>query len=264
MDDAPETPDKTTMVLKALGRGLWQGTRAVGLGVAAAWKAIDPDVRRHLLQVPLLLYSPLGSRARPVVAGVPDGHPPLVLVHGLGGTRGDLLPLALYLALHGRKRSYRVGFSFKHDLPEQAAALAAFVRQVLEVTGEPRVDMVTHSLGGLVARLALADPELAGRVGTLVTLGAPHGGTYTARYADTQNTRVLRPDSEFIQALARAGLPAGVRVVACWSRADVFVLPPESAVPAGAEAVELSPATHYGYLLSPRSWEAVRNALASG
>jgi pimeloyl-ACP methyl ester carboxylesterase len=247
----------------AVFRGLWRGARSAGQAAASAWRAIDPDVRRHLLEAPLLLYSPLGARARPIAAGRPDGHPPLVLVHGLGGTRGDLLPLALYLALHGRRRSYRVGFSLKQSLPEQAAALVEFVRQVLEVTGAPRVDLVAHSLGGLAARLALGAPELLGRAGTLVTLGTPHGGTHAARYADTQNTRILRPDSEFIQELARAGLPPGVRVVTAFSRADVFVLPSESAAPAGAEALELSPLTHYGYLLSPRSWEAVRQALAA-
>lgn len=245
----------------AVGRGLARAGRWVGGQVAAGYRAIDPDLVRHLAQTPLLGLSLLAPRKGLVTAGEPDGHPPLLLVHGLGGNRGTLLPLAWYLRLHGRRRSYCVHFEGATAIPEMAAALAEFIGAVKDATGEPAVDIVAHSMGGVVARLAIADHGLAGSVRTLVTMGSPHQGTFPARYANTRCIRDLRPDSPLVTRLRATPWPDGVRGVTFWSRSDIFVLPPESATVPGARAVEVTPFTHYSYLIDPRGWVAVARAL---
>lgn len=247
-----------------LGRHILAGGAFLGRRIAAAYRAIDPDVHRHLAQLPLLSYSLFCKRHEEIEPGEPDGFPPLVLVHGLGGNRGTFLLLGWYLWLVGRKRSYRIAFEPGQSIEEQAEALAAFVRDVLAATGEAQVEMVGHSLGGLVARLAVQEHGLAERVRTLVTMGAPHRGTYPARYANTAQIRALRPDSPLIRRLAGRPFPASVRAVCLWSQNDLFVLPPESAVLEGAEAVDMTPFTHYSYLLDPDGWNAVRRALEGG
>jgi triacylglycerol esterase/lipase EstA (alpha/beta hydrolase family) len=269
-------------IAAVVGRGLVRAGSWLGGQVAAGYRAVDPDVLRHLAQTPLLALTLLAPRRGLVDPGVPDGHPPLVLVHGLGGNRGNLLPLAWYLRLHGRKRSYCVHFEPPRvsvdaptdaaadeaggpaaaGIPALAAALARFVEDVKAATGAPEVDLVAHSLGGIVARLALLDHGLAGSVRTLVTLGTPHQGTHPARYANTPCARDLRLDSPLVARLRTAGWPEGVRGVTFWSRNDLFVLPAESATVPGAEAVDLTPFTHYSYLVDPRAWVAVARALA--
>ncbi|MFH1532397.1 MAG: alpha/beta fold hydrolase [Pseudomonadota bacterium] len=169
--------------------------------------------------------------------------------------------MAWYLRRMGRKRSYAIAFEAGQDIPGRVAALAAFVGEIREVTGEPRVDIVAHSLGGVVARLAIAEHGLASAVRTLVTMGAPHLGTYSARLGDSEITRALRPDSELMRTLAKTSLPPGLRAVSFWSRGDLVILPPESAAMPGSRQIEAPHYTHYGYLIVPGSWKAVLEAL---
>ncbi len=258
--DAP-TVSGIEQALATVGRWLVGAGRYLGRQTAAAYLSIDPDVRRHVAQMPLLTYSLLGARQAQVEALAPDGYPPLVFVHGLGGSRGDFMLMSKYLWLHGRRRSYRVTLAGGQPLERLAEALVKFVREVIEVTGEPQVELVAHSLGGLVVRIALADFDLSGAVKTVITLGSPHHGTYPARYADTTVTRELRPDSELIQRLSAVPWPAAVHGVSFWSKSDVFVLPPESAALEGTDQIEVTPFTHYSYLIDPRSWNLVLKEL---
>jgi triacylglycerol esterase/lipase EstA (alpha/beta hydrolase family) len=248
-------------VMGTIGRATVQAGVFVGRKVAEGYNAIDPDVRRHIAQTPLLAAATIGSWRERIDPGVPDGHPPLLFVHGLGGNRNNFLPMAAYLRLHGRKRAYRIHFTSGLPIPEMAAELARFIRTVKKATGEKQVDIVAHSMGGVISRLAIMDHRLRTSVRTLVTLGSPHHGTHPARYANTPKTRDLRPDSELMQRLAKAPWPKGVRGVTFWSRGDVFILPAESAKVEGTEQVDVSPFTHYSYLIDPRSWIAVADAL---
>jgi triacylglycerol esterase/lipase EstA (alpha/beta hydrolase family) len=247
--------------LRVAGRSVavaatWVSGQAVG-----AYRSIDPDVPRHLAQVPLLAYAFLVPREAPITVGKSDGHAPLVFVHGLGAQRGCFLPMAGYLWLRGRRRRYSIDLSRGRTVEAMARRLARYVDRVVAKTGEPQVDLIAHSLGGVVARLALADHGLAPKVRTLITLGSPHHGTWAARYGASAAARALRPDSPLMRRLARSPLPDGVRAVSFWSKSDVFILPAESAVLEGAAAVEVTPFTHYSYLLLPQSWTQVADAL---
>jgi pimeloyl-ACP methyl ester carboxylesterase len=241
---------------------VWRGAKVVGGKVAEAAMSVDPDVYRHAAQMPLLAYTLLSPTQAPVEAGEDDGHPPLVLVHGLGGRRGDFLPMALYLRLGGRKRSYRIHFAPGTPVRERAEALRGFISEVCAVTGAPTVDVVAHSLGGIISRLALMDPPTAARVRSLTTLGTPHGGTFAARLLRTDAVLALRAGSEIAEELAAAPWPAGVEGTSLWSQSDLLVLPPESAAAPGTLAIEVSPFTHYSYLIDPRGWEVVRRVLS--
>lgn len=262
MSERDDSLESVARLLAATGRGLAATGRFIGTRAAAAYRGVDPDVRRHIAQLPLMSYSLFSRSAKPVEAGTPDGHPPLVFVHGLGGGRGDFAPMAWYLRFMGRQRSYSIRFEGAGDVVERGAELAAFIREVVAVTGESRVDIVAHSLGGVAARVAILEHKLGKKVRRLVTLGSPHGGTFAARLGNTPVTRDLRPDSDFMKRLARRSLPRSVEVSSCWSNADLVILPPESAALPGSRQIELTPLTHYGYLIHPRAWAAVHEALS--
>jgi len=117
-------------------------------------------------------------------------------------------------------------------------------------------------MGGIVARLAIHEHRLARSVRTLITLGTPHRGTYPARFANTNLTRELRPDSDLMSRLIKRPWPRRVRGVTFWSRNDLFVLPAQSAAAEGTDHVDVTPFTHYSYLIDPKSWAAVGRALA--
>ena len=251
-------------ILGEIGGTAVRAGELLGREIVKNYRRIDPDVVRHLVQLPLLSYSLLISKREKLDPGTPDGHPPLIFVHGLRGNRGNFLLMAWYLWLLGRKRSYRVHFDAGQSVEDMTDVLARFINDVRRVTGKKRVDIVAHSLGGIVVRLAISKYRLSRCVGTLITLGTPHHGTYSARYANTAITREIQPDSRLIKDLGRRPWPTGVRGVTFWSRSDLMVLPPESAAVDGTEKIEVTPFTHYSYLIDPKSWAAVGKALERG
>lgn len=237
---------------------------AVGRQTARWYRSIDPDLKRHLVQTPLLSYSLFSSRKVTVRAQEADGHPPLIFVHGLGGSRGDFLLMSSYFWLKGRSRTYRIHFRKGQSIDQMAKALAGFVRRVKRTTREKKVDIVAHSLGGLISRIAVVEHRLAGSVKTLITLGAPHLGTHSARLLDTETFRDLRPESVLMRRLRNKRWPSRVRGVTFWSRSDLMILPPESAALPGTSTVEMPRFTHYSYLIDPKSWRTVYETLDQG
>lgn len=252
---------KVGVFFGAAGKATATAGRFVARQVIAGYRKIDPDVPRHLVQIPLLGYTLFSSRRQRIDPGKPDGHPPLIFVHGLGGNRGDFLLMSRYLWLKGRKRSYRIKFKKGRSIAQMALSLARFIRQVKKVTRQRKVEIVAHSLGGVVARAAVVEHGLRKSVKTLITLGAPHHGTHPARYVHSKVFRDLRPGSRFLTKLNGRKWPTGVRGVTFWSRNDLFVLPPESAIVKGMEPVDATPFTHYSYLIDPLSWAQVARIL---
>ena len=124
-----------------------------------------------------------GTRLRGLKAG-PAGGPPVVLLHGLGGSSSNWALLApelartrrvLVLDLPGHGRSAPLPAA--PGLGSYADAVAA----VVEREGLGRVDLVGHSFGGLVSiRLAARRPELVRRV----VLAAAAGISSSTRWAE--------------------------------------------------------------------------------
>jgi pimeloyl-ACP methyl ester carboxylesterase len=91
-----------------------------------------------------------------------------------GAIAYSYLPLQLRLQAAGfDARLYE--YDWRWGLPELGAELAALLR-----SEHPRpIALIGHSMGGLVARAALASPGLE-HVRTLISLGTPHGGSFAA------------------------------------------------------------------------------------
>jgi triacylglycerol esterase/lipase EstA (alpha/beta hydrolase family) len=257
--------DDTTV---AVGTAVGAAARWCGRQARAAWRAVDPDLRTHVAQLPLVGLTLLAG-GRPGVRPLPDdGHRPVVFVHGLGGGNGNFAPARLFFRLHGRTRTYAPSLPAGLDLPALGVWLAGYLAEVVRANGLPpgrRIDLVAHSMGGLVARLALQDPAVAARVAVLVTMATPHAGSHLARYGTMPHSLALRPGSDVFARLAGqvpwAGPPALPRLVSLWSPADVILLPATSACLEGATNVELPGLTHYAWLIQPRPWAAALDAL---
>lgn len=255
--------------LGVAGRVLGRAAASVGQGAAAAWKSVDPDVFRHVVQLPVMGLTMLGPSRPPLVALADDGHRPVLFVHGLGGNRGNFMPMRAWFRLSRRSRTYAVTCRADASWDELARDLCAAIAEITQcnrLKPDAKIDLVGHSMGGLVCRLALEDPATAARVACLVTLGTPHAGTHAARFAQTRLVRELRPDSGLMARLQRQtpwpGPPAMPRLISLWSHADMLLLPAGSACVAGAENVEMPGFTHYSYLLQAASWRRVLAVLA--
>lgn len=122
-------------------------------------------------------------------------HPvPVLLVHGSGGNANSawIGTWADGLAMDLSDRGYRVfavSFASPHGKIEyKAEVLADAIAKLKAATGQEKVDIVAHSMGGLVARYYLEGFSLTpyrGDVRRFVMIGTPNGGVdVTFRHPD--------------------------------------------------------------------------------
>ncbi len=171
----------------------------------------------------------------------------VVLVHGYMANRATLYPLAAYLRLRGAKQVLTFGYDSTAGIERGALALARFLRR--QVRGG-RIDLVGHSLGGLVARVYVQ--ELGGhrRVDRCISLGTPHQGTYNAYWLWSRVGRELRPDSPLLDRLrASRQRAARVRFVSIVAGSDNLVIPRVFAV--HEEEIVVGDLGHVAMLFSP-------------
>lgn len=67
-------------------------------------------------------------------------------------------------------------YDWRKDITLTASILDAKINQIKSQTGTAKVDIVAHSMGGLVARNYISDSIRAQKIRKLITLGTPHLG----------------------------------------------------------------------------------------
>jgi triacylglycerol lipase len=80
--------------------------------------------------------------------------------------------------------------SFAGSVTLRARQLAKKVKEVLDRTKAPQVDIIAHSMGGLDARKMIVDEGMADKVRVLTTIGTPHHGTSSADLLATIGGRI--------------------------------------------------------------------------
>jgi len=206
-----------------------------------------------------------GTREQGDVAAAPTRGEPVLLLHGFFSTPRSLGALEARL----RRAGCIIipvdlgGFAGRNTraIDRLAERVAAQVERWREAhPGSPRITVIAHSMGGLVA--AHWVKHLGGhlRVRTLVTLGTPFRGSrlaWTGLPIAALAPAVLQmiPGSPFLRRLASTSWPGHVRVVSLYSRHDAWVPYPSAQLDpsAGPHLVNLEvDGTHRDFLLSKR------------
>nr|WP_306520940.1 MULTISPECIES: alpha/beta fold hydrolase [unclassified Streptomyces] len=199
--------------------------------------------------------------------------PPIVLLHGFADNRSVfvLLRRALLRDADGTARR-RTVVSLNYspltcDIRAAAESLGRHVEEVRRRTGADRVDVVGHSLGGLIARYHVQRLGGDAVVRTLVTLGTPHSGTRVARPADVHPiVRQMRPGSPVIEELGRPAPGCRTRFVAVRSDLDQIMVPTSTArldhPDLRVENVLVTGIGHLALPVHPTVTSLVREALA--
>jgi len=188
----------------------------------------------------------------PVQAHTAPTTRPVLLVHGLGGTKSSWSLLAQALSARGLTVEAVTYTPIGTSVEQLADRLVVEVHRMLSQTATDKVHLVGHSLGGVVIAQAIAGGRLNGLVDTVVTLGSPFGGTPWANLLPFGAiVRALREDSPVLRRLACAPVPDGVRWLAVTAALDMIV-PGLRSVPAHtqAETVTVGGVGHNGMLLS--------------
>jgi pimeloyl-ACP methyl ester carboxylesterase len=195
----------------------------------------------------------------------PEPGPPVLVIHGYLATKGSLHLLEHQLARRGHVvMSFRFGPINLGDIRDSAGLVARKVESIIAQTGVDEVDIVGHSMGGLVGLYYVKRLGGRHRVRRLVLLGTPTRGTWRAvlglftaplGLASLQ----LLPGSPFLQELAEAPLPKGVDVVSIGALRD-WLAPVASTVLEGVRHVAL-PTSHSGLLVDEEVADTVARLL---
>ena len=194
--------EAATDIVGDAAKALATPTGLAGAAVEALW------LGTHLAIYPLGL---VGARARDVSHGYRIEHlapvqrglvisdieaagTPILLLHGMADNRSVFTLLRLGLRRRGFGQVTTLNYSIlTGDIRVAAAQLAEEVEALVAETGYERVHVVGHSMGGLIARYYVTRLGGDERVHTLVTLGSPHHGTYTAYAWNSRIMQQLRP-----------------------------------------------------------------------
>jgi triacylglycerol lipase len=187
---------------------------------------------------------------------------PVVVVHGYMQNRVDFLRLARACARRGLGPVYGFNYPWFATVHGNARRLARFCDAVRRETGAERVDLVAHSLGGLVTMEYLHEVGIE-RVRRVATIASPHGGVMWRGPIVGACGPQMRRGCEFL--VDRASRPVAVPCLSVFSTHDNVVHPPATSMlaPRGARDHAVDHVGHLSILFDPRAVSAVVDFLAA-
>lgn len=198
---------------------------------------------------------------------------PILLVHGVVHNSSAFIPLRRFMEKQGWKNIFSINYPTRHgSLTKMVDTLERRVEEVLTITKSPQLDIVGHSLGGLISRYYMSVGNGRGKVKHLVTLGSPHKGTPLSRILATPlfgGLRTdLRTDSYFTRKINETALPRQSLLTSIYSKYDIVAWPGDNCrvdgLPhASFRNIELHSVGHLGLLYSQESFHSVMNSLLS-
>ena len=207
----------------------------------------------------LPLYYLVGRRMTPRSLRKPAGGfvspVPVVFVHGYMQNRVGFLGLARALARRRIGPLYGINYPWFATIASNAERLERFIDDVCRETGSSAVDLVCHSMGGLVAmetvRTEASDESKALKVRRCVTIATPHGGVMWRGPLLGAGATNLRRGSKLLE--AQAGYALKLPMLSIFSDHDNIVFPQETASLAkrGGRDVVVEGLSHLAILFAP-------------
>lgn len=199
-----------------------------------------------------------------------SARPPVLLLHGYGCNSGYWDHLTPLLDAAGISHATLDLEPITCGIDDYAAPVQRAVESLCAAADAPKLVIVAHSMGGLVARAWLRKHGAA-RVARVITLGTPHHGTCLASIGVGRNAAQMRragcPDgleSEWLRALA-AGESAATRALftSIYTHHDNIVSPQTSSILAGAHNIAMGGVGHVAMGRNRRVLAQVMREIAS-
>jgi len=198
---------------------------------------------------------------------------PVLLIHGYGCNSGYWQPMSKALT-HAGISHYAIDMEpVACGIDEYVPLIEAAIDRMFRETGQRRVVIVAHSMGGLAARAYLR-VHGAERIARIITLGTPHHGTALARFGIGLNTAQMRwiaggqegRCSEWLRELAARENQAVRRLfVSLYSHHDNIIAPQTSSRLPGAKNIAFRGIGHVALASHPAvQAQVVREIVESG
>jgi pimeloyl-ACP methyl ester carboxylesterase len=236
----------------------WLGKRST-IGQDVASSADGLSYLRHLIR---------GNRIRRGAAfeDVTPESPPVLIIHGFLGTRGSMFMLERRLVDDGFVVvSFNLGTLNVRDIRRSAFLIHRKIERILAQTPSQRIDIIGHSMGGLIGLYYVKKLGGHARVRKLIMMGTPVRGTWTALMGvatlglwSTSSWQLL-PRSRFLDELAQGPMPPGVDVHTIAAARD-WVVPLPTTRLTGASATTV-PLGHSSLVVSEEVYRRVVHVL---
>lgn len=190
------------------------------------------------------------------------GKQPIVFVHGWNGSASNWGTMISRFRSDGYTSSQL--FAWQYDTTQSNAVtaekLAAYVDSVRAQTGATRVDVVTHSMGGLSSRHYLKNLGGQEEVDDWVSLGGPNHGTELASICSSASCLDMRIGSPFLTDLNSGDeTPGAVSYGTFWSSCDEMINPDSSVLLSGAVNTHVGCVGHVALLSDTSTYRGVRD-----
>ena len=221
-------------------------------------------MRRLLVLFTAVLAGLALSPARPASAAPGT---PVIFVHGYTGSASNWTTAMTVFRSGGYSSSELFAYEYNSygNNITNAQGLASYVSQVRSRTGAAQVDIVNHSMGGLVSLWYVKQLGGAQYVRHLASIaGANHGTTYAAACLIYTTCQQMYPGSSFINTLSAGDeTPGSTRYGTWYSPCDGIIIPYTSTTLSGATNNYVACQTHIGYLTDTITLTQIRSFLAS-
>ncbi len=236
----------------------WLGKRST-IGQDVVGGADGLSYLRHLVR---------GNRIRrdATFEEMSSASPPVLIIHGFLGTRGSMYMLERRLVQDGFVCvSFNLGTLNVRDIRRSAFLIHRKIERILAQTPSQRIDIIGHSMGGLIGLYYVKKLGGSARVRKLIMLGTPVRGTWIALAGvltlglwSTSSWQLL-PRSRFLDELAQGPMPPGVEVTTIAAARD-WVVPLPTTRLTGASAATV-PLGHSSLVLSEDVYRRVIHTL---
>ncbi|MBN3932926.1 triacylglycerol lipase [Streptomyces verrucosisporus] len=196
-----------------------------------------------------------------------DTSEPVVFVHGFAGKSGQFSTMTDNFRANGYSddRLYVFGYDSFRSNATIAGRLSDYIDGVLNRTGASKVDIVTHSMGGLSSRYYIKNLGGADRVDDWVSIGGPNNGTAIAGFCSFLITscKEMRAGSAFLRNLnAGDPTPGKVSYTTFRSPCDLVINPVGSTILDGADNRRTACLGHIGMISNTGVVNAVRGVVS--
>jgi triacylglycerol lipase len=164
-------------------------------------------------------------------------HDPVLFVHGWNSSSSTWNTMVARFAADGWTAAELNNWSYNTSQSNAVTAeeIRTKVDGILAATGAAKVDVVTHSMGGLSSRYYVKNLGGDTKVDEWVSLGGPNHGTDTANFCFSTACSEMRVGSSFLTALNSGDeTPGAVGYRTWWSPCDEIINPDSSVSLSGA------------------------------
>jgi triacylglycerol lipase len=199
------------------------------------------------------------------IAAPASAHDPILFVHGWNSSGSTWNTMISRFKADGWTTAELNSWSYNYSQSNATTAsqIATKVNQILAATGAAKVDLISHSMGGLSTRYYVKNLGGGAKVDDWVSLGGPNHGTNTAYFCFSTACKEMRAGSSFLTQLNSGDETpdVGVNWMTWWSPCDEVINPDSSVALNGATNRQTACMSHSSLHEDATVYAQVRDAV---